>query len=152
MFNELYVYNQGKKGVFLMLNEVEEFLKGDLPDDHWYDDALFLCEDLLKKFSDMEWETLILKLQQYDVKCQIRLAECLGDIGSRYSVEILLMLVQTENRDLLVSCIDALRGTDISLLSSEEKCSLIKTAKKALINCSEIEKKIISSFLEDLKI
>lgn len=135
-----------------MLYEVEEYLKADLSDDHWYDDALFLCEELMKNFSDMEWETLISRSQQYDVKSQIWLAECLGDIGSRYSVEILLMLVQTENRDLLVACIDALRGADISLLSAEEKCSLIKTAKKALIDCSEIEKKIISSFLENLKI
>ena len=27
-----------------MLNEFEEYIKGNFSDDYWYDDALFLCE------------------------------------------------------------------------------------------------------------
>lgn len=133
-----------------MLNELKKYIKGNFSDDYWYDEALFLCEDFLKHFSDSEWTAIISEIQNYDIQSQLRLAECLTYINNRYSVEILLKLTQTENKSLLITCIDSLRDADFSLLTVEEKHSVLINARKVLINCSEPEKKVINNFLDKI--
>lgn len=134
-----------------MLNEFEEYIKGNFSDDYWYDDALFLCEDFLKHFSDLEWTLLISKMQNYDIQSQVRLAECLADVNNKYSVKILIILTQTENSNLLITCIDSLRDANFSLLTVEEKHNISINAKKVLISCSEMEKKVIRNFLNKIQ-
>ena len=110
-----------------MLNEFEEYIKGNF------------------------WTLLISKMQNYDIQSQVRLAECLADVNNKYSVKILIILTQTENSNLLITCIDSLRDANFSLLTVEEKHNVSINAKKVLISCSEMEKKVIRNFLNKIQ-
>lgn len=39
-----------------MLKELNKYLKGNMSDDYWYDDAIFICEYIINNFSDDDWE------------------------------------------------------------------------------------------------
>lgn len=33
-----------------MLSELDEYLKSDMLEDYWYDNLLFICEDIIQEF------------------------------------------------------------------------------------------------------
>ena len=38
-----------------MLTELDEYLNSNISDDYWYDEALFICEDIIREFTDDDW-------------------------------------------------------------------------------------------------
>lgn len=131
-----------------MLEELNVYLKGNTPDDYWYDSALFIYEEILMELSGNNWERLIETLPQEDVKWKIKLAECLGELGNSHEITCLLELIKTDNNDLLVACIDSLRSIDLSNLNSSEKGVLVDKANYLIKNNSSVPvKKVLEDFL-----
>lgn len=131
-----------------MLKELSEYLNGDMSDDYWYDDALFICEDILKEFSDKEWNELLSVIPNETVTWRIRLAECLGDIHSPFELQCIMKMINSENNDLLVACVDSLRDMDISLLKETDKIEIMNQVKSLMEESSPPIKKVFEIFLK----
>lgn len=55
-------------------------------------------------------------LPKENMRWNIRLTECLVDINNQYFIECIVKMLSTDNNDVFISCIDALRNIDIGLL------------------------------------
>lgn len=99
-----------------MLSELNEYFNGDMSDDYWYDDALFLCEDILKEFSDDAWNELLKAIPNESIKWKIRLAECLGDIKEPYDLQCIMEMINKDNNDLFVAWNDSLKDIGVASL------------------------------------
>ncbi len=129
-----------------MIEKIEVLINDNTSEDYWYDVAIFSCQEIIKNFSDLEWNELSEKLGSYSEKSKIRVAECLADIDSDKSIPILLKLSNTESHDLFITCIDLLRDMDMSSVSTDKKLSLLQKVKSLSSNASELEKTIIRAF------
>ena len=117
-------------------------------DDYWYDSALFVCEDILKGFSDDEWEKLLEAIPNESVEWKKRLVECLGGLESPYELECIIRILDNANDDLLVACIDSLRSIDISTLQGGVKKNIAEQVKSLnKRNNSLPVKRVLEDFL-----
>jgi hypothetical protein len=131
-----------------MLDNLNEYLKNEMSDDYWYDSALFVCEDILKGFSDDEWKELLKTIPSESVEWKKRLVKCLGSLNSPHEIDCIIMMLSTENEDLFIACIDSLRNIDISPLQDDVKKSIVKRVEDLIReNSSPPVKKILKDFL-----
>ncbi|MGX5726975.1 hypothetical protein ACWKWZ_18215 [Metapseudomonas otitidis] len=121
------------------------------PGDYWYDCAVLEASDILRNFEESDWVLLLDELERKDIFWKKRLVECLGDLNVEYEIEVILSVINTDDEDLLVSCVDSLRFLDLSRLdvSSKEKLSL--KARLLLGKASPPVQLILESFFEKLK-
>lgn len=131
-----------------MLNELDEYLKSDMLEDYWYDDALFICEDIIREFSDAEWNELKDIIPKEDMRWNVRLVECLGDINNQYTLECIIKMVNTNNDDLFIVCVDVLRDMDISLLHLDDVKKIVNKAKLLSEKSTLPVKKVLEVFIE----
>ncbi|WP_434777415.1 hypothetical protein [Neisseria sp. Ec49-e6-T10] len=134
LFNELNIYLQGK----------------NINDDYWYDNALFVCQDILEEFSIDEWEKLIDDIPKENDIWKKRLVECLGSFHNSYELRVILKIINTENKDLFVACIDSLRCLDLLKLEDIQKKSILKNIEELLISSTDPVKKILEEFLKKI--
>lgn len=139
------------KRVIYMLKDFEALIYDDSTDDYWYDEALFVCQEMLESFSGEEWEQLSEKIGGYSEKAQMRCVECLSDIDNGNSLSIILRLSNTKSRELFVTCVDSLRCMDISSLPQSEKERLAQRVKECSADASSPEKAVFNAFITDLK-
>lgn len=79
------------------MGELNEYLISDMLDDYWYDDALFVCEDIINEFTDEEWRKTQSEIPSADDRWNMRLVECMGDINDLRSIECIMKLTNTDN-------------------------------------------------------
>jgi len=104
-----------------MIKELNLYLDGEMSDDYWYDEAISICEDILKQFSKAEWNELLELIPSNDNVWNLRLVECLGNINQPYDFSCILKMINTDNYDVFTVCIDSLREVDLSLIPQNEK-------------------------------
>lgn len=133
----------------VLLDELNVYLQGDnVSDDYWYDNALFVCQDILEEFSDEDWINLIAMIPNETNRWKKRLVECLGGADTSHELRIILDIIDTRDDDLFVACIDSLRGMDLSGVDSSVKPSLKKKIENMLADASLPVKKVLENFLE----
>ena len=134
-----------------MLNELNVYLRSEedeMLEDYWYDSALFVCEDILKKFSDEEWKELLKEISSESVGWKKRLVECLGELKSPYELECIMKIITTDDKDLFVACIDSLRSIDTSALQDGDKKNIVKQVKELLEENNSLPvEKVLEDFL-----
>lgn len=131
-----------------MLNELDEYLKSDMLDDYWYDDAMLICENIIRGFSKGEWNELMQMIPKEDMQWNIRLVECLGDINNQYSIDCIAIMLSTDNDDLFVYCVDYLRDMDVSLLHIDDVKKIMCKAKQMLEKSALPTQKVLGTFIE----
>lgn len=77
--------------------------------------------------------------------------ECLGDLSVEYEFEVILCIVRTDDEDLLVSCIDALRLLDLSRVNGRGKEELFLKVKSLLDEASPPVQMVLEDFIEKLQ-
>ena len=96
-----------------MFDEFDKYIKDfeaeDFAGDYWYDEGVLIAVDLLKKFDDSDWNLLKQTLPERSNGWKCRLAYCLGEPDDPRHFEILLALVDTDDTELFVTAVDALR-------------------------------------------
>ena len=131
-----------------ILNELDKYLKSDMLEDYWYDSTLFICEDIIQKFSSTEWDKLENMIPKEDICWNIRLAECLGDINNQYAIECILKMLNTGNDNVFIACIDALRDMDMLFLG-KDKVKQFKEKAEILLQESTLPvQKILEVFIK----
>lgn len=131
-----------------MLNEINEYLSGDMSEDYWYDDALFICEDILKGFSESEWEELLKVIPNENIRWKVRLAECMGNVGSLYEIQCILKMIDTDDEGLFVACVDTLRSMDMSSIDVTAKDEIQAQIKSQMETSSPPVVKVFQEFLK----
>lgn len=131
-----------------MLDEINEYLSEDMSEDYWYDDALFICEDILKGFSEAEWKELLKIISNQNIRWKIRLAECMGNIGSSYEIQCILKMIDTDNEDLFVACVDTLRSMDMSMMDRANKNEIQSKIRSRIEISSPPVVKVFEEFLK----
>ncbi|HAZ91533.1 MAG TPA: hypothetical protein DCX21_06125 [Eubacterium sp.] len=133
-----------------MIDKIERLIDDNTSEDYWYDVSVFTCQELINSFSDIEWQQLSEKVNSYSDEKKIRIVECLANIGNKNSFSIILKLSNTENHDLFMACIDALRDMDLTDLSCDEKNDLLQKVKCYSNNASDFEKTILRAFCSSI--
>lgn len=134
-----------------MIKELNLYLDGEMSDDYWYDEAISICEDILKQFSKAEWNELLELIPSNDNVWNLRLVECLGNINQPYDLSCILKMINTDNYDVFTVCIDSLREVDLSLIPQNEK-ELIRDRIMHKIEVSSLPvQKMYESFLKKLQ-
>ncbi|EOL8988786.1 hypothetical protein ACM92P_003339 [Cronobacter dublinensis] len=90
------------------------------PGDYWYDYAIVEATEILNQFNESDWTSLVDSLDNKSIFWKMRLVECLGDLNNTYELTIILALIEINDNELIVSCIDALRTINIDSLSENE--------------------------------
>ncbi|MFV0548467.1 MAG: hypothetical protein ACK5M5_07095 [Limnobaculum xujianqingii] len=117
-------------------------------EDYWYDCGILEAAELLNKFDENDWEMLIEQLKHKSILWQKRLVECLGDLHSPYELNVILELINTEDEDLFVTCIDSLRCLDLSKLNQDTKKQLLTSADLLIEKAMLPVKKVLEEFIK----
>lgn len=117
-------------------------------EDYWYDCAIADSIEMLNNFSDDDWQLLIRELENKSVLWQKRLVECLGGFHNSYELKIILELINTENEDLFIACIDTLRSLNLSNLSLEAKEQLLTKVKLLMMKSKPPVKNVLDEFIK----
>ncbi|MDP4177886.1 MAG: hypothetical protein Q8900_06025 [Bacillota bacterium] len=78
-------------------------------DDYWYDVGVNDAADLLKKFSEDDWELLENNIMDKLIKWQKRVVYCFEGENNAREINIILSLIETMDKELFEICIDSLR-------------------------------------------
>lgn len=107
-----------------------EFSKEDSSDDYWYDVGVIYASQLISDFNDDDWYKLIEHIDEKDDMWKKRLVYCLGDGERTADVDVILKLMDTEDDELFVMCIDALK--EMITENNKDKILSCKNINKAL--------------------
>lgn len=78
--------------------------------DYWYDVGCIITSDMLAKFSQKDWEDLSSHVLMKPLEWQRKLAYCLDSSCNEHELNILLSLLDTDDEELFVICVDTLRS------------------------------------------
>lgn len=109
---------------------ITEFAMEDFPIDYWFDEGASIAEDMIQKFDCRDWEALREELPKKTIGWKRRLSYCLHDSTDIRGLEVLLILINTDDEELFETSVDSLRCFENSI------------GKEIIYNNSEIKKKI----------
>lgn len=108
---------------------ITEFSKEDSSDDYWYDVGVIYAGKLVDNFSERDWLELMQHIDEKDNIWKKNFVYCLEG-KKREEVEVILKIIDTEDEELFVTCIDALK----EMITDDNKNKILghKNIKKAL--------------------
>lgn len=93
--------------------QFDEFIilmsEANASEDYWYDVGVDEAMYLLERFSDEDWEWLQKNITNKSVLWQKRVVYCFEEENDVREINIILSLVETEDKELFEICIDTLR-------------------------------------------
>ncbi|MEQ4923753.1 hypothetical protein [Proteus hauseri] len=130
---------------------ITDFSNDNEPGDYWYDCAVVESAKILSKFNEPDWVCLFNELAHKSIFWKTRLVECLGDLKNSHELNIILALIDTDNYDLFISCVDSLRSMDICDLSEDDLGKINDKIYHLKQNASLPVKSILESFSHKFK-
>lgn len=128
---------------------INEFEMKDYAVDYWYDEGAFIAQDIIQKFEYEDWDILVKELPQKTVAWKRRLAYCLHNPNDLKQLEVLLILIDTDDNELFEISVDSLRefkkDQDILLLNAQ----IIQKIQELMPKVGEPIKRIFKKFLEE---
>ncbi|MCW4358143.1 hypothetical protein K3L72_10145 [Bacillus altitudinis] len=103
-----------------MYIELDKLLSADTTVDSWYDEGYILVSEILSYFSLNDWEELSNQVRNKPIEWQRKIAYCLDNECNEYELNILIDLLNINDKELFEICIDTLRSFPI-----EERKKLI---------------------------
>lgn len=130
---------------------ISEFAKEEI-NDFWYDDSLFIAQNILDKFTNKDWDILEKEIDNKDIFYKYRLAELLGN-NDINEFNILLKLISTDDDNLFEMVIDALRFFKNEEFKKilQSNIELYEKVKSLYSSADIITKKIFKEFLYLIK-
>lgn len=121
----------------------------EFSDDYWYDDAKFYACELVKQLTTDDWNALKSSWRNRSKQWPERCAEILdwGDV--RYSVPLLLEMMQVEDNELTLTAADSLRSIGVGQLDLSFGEDVLERLQAVAQN-GNIAKSIISELLKQL--
>ncbi|WP_233449026.1 hypothetical protein [Listeria cossartiae] len=94
-----------------MYKKANEVLTDNSSDNYFFDDEFIYVRELLNKFTEDDWKSLIQELKSKDDKYKIRLAYCIDEDAAMNGFNLLLDLIN-ENDEVVEYALDSLRSFD----------------------------------------
>lgn len=129
---------------------LSDFSHESEPGDYWYDCAILEATTILESFSDSDWMLLLNKLEGKSVFWKKRLVECLGDLNNQHEISVIFSVLDTDDEDLIIAGVDALRLLNLSTLDEQRKENLSLKAGFLLKKTSGPARKILEDFRSKL--
>lgn len=133
------------------MDELLEYLNGEISTDYWYDEALSICVEILDSFSDKEWNQIISRIPTENNIFCVRLAECLQEVAGEKALDCYSKLLQDKHDDVIITCIDSMRGRKDVKYHRSLIMDAIKKAQIVYPNASAIEKIVLDDFMKMYK-
>lgn len=130
---------------------ITDFSNDNEPGDYWYDCAVVESTKILSKFNEPDWVCLFNELAHKSIFWKTRLVECLGNLKNSHELNIILSLIDTDNYDLFISCVDSLRSIDIRGLSEDDLGKINDKIYHLEPNASLPVKSILENFSRKFK-
>ena len=136
-----------------MFTEIDDYLSGYFSDDYWYDEGFSIAQEMLLKFSPRDWEELSNVVFNKPIEWQRKLAYCLHNESSMDELNVLLIMISTDDEELFELCIDALR----CFTSTESKKLILKNPSilqriyELIPNSGDATKRVFKAFLEKMQ-
>jgi len=124
--------------------------------DYWYEYDADIIDRILKDFTDADWLKLLQNIKLKSDDWKRKLAYCLTDNENenKYELEILLGFINTDDDELFLLTIDALRdrfNTDESkAFIMKENPDIIEKVKNKILNAGIVTKKILEVFVSQM--
>lgn len=99
--------------VLNVFKELDNLLSADTTVDSWYDDGCLIASEILSDFSLNDWEELSNQVLNKPIEWQRKIAYCLDNECNEYELNILIDLLNTNDKELFEICIDTLRSFPI---------------------------------------
>lgn len=131
---------------------IKDFVDKNASEDFWYDCAILDGIEMLKQFTEKDWQLLLENLHSKSILWKQRLIECLGDINNLYEVKVISEVISTEDHDLFISCVDSLRSLNLSELNIVIKEELLAKLNLIVITASRPEKGVIKDLIQKLSV
>ena len=135
-----------------MFDEFDKYIKDfeaeDFVGDYWYDEGVLIAEDMLQKFDASDWDLLKQVLPERSNGWKCRLAYCLGEPDDPRHLETLLALADSDDTELFVTAVDALRcfkDNHAAILSNDQ---LKRKIENLMPEAGIATKKILQDFLQ----
>ncbi len=93
-----------------MYKDLDNLLSAETSVDSWYDDGCMIASEILSEFSTEDWQELARNVLTKPLEWQKKLAYCLDSNCTNYELQILLSLLNIQDEELFVICIDTLRS------------------------------------------
>ena len=135
-----------------MFEKVVGVLSENSLDDYFYDDEFIYVQELLRDFSDNDWEKLFQSVKSKGDKYKIRLVYCIDDDFGMNRLKLLFSLLD-ENDEVVEYVIDSLRSFKTpeykELINSNNQ--IIEKAESLLNNAIPPVKRVLEAFIEENK-
>jgi len=138
--------------MFTELNKyIKEFEKEDFAMDYWYDEGATIAENMMKKFQDKDWESMLHELPKTTIGWKRRLAYCLHDANNLKELEILLELIDTDDPELFEVSVDSLRSYKHSPDVIKNNPQIVEKIELLMPNVGVATQQVFMRFLGDLR-
>lgn len=135
-----------------MFEKVVGVLSENSSDDYFYDDEFIYVQELLRDFSDNDWEKLFQSVKSKGDKYKIRLVYCIDDDFGMNGLKLLFSLLD-ENDEVVEYVIDSLRSFKTpeykELINLNNQ--IIEKAESLLKNAIPPVKRVLEAFIEENK-
>ncbi len=131
--------------------ELDAYLSKEFSEDYWADDAsLYACE-LVKQLTTDDWNALKSSWRYRSKHWQERCAEIINWADVRYSVPLLLEMVQVDDDELTLTAADSLRSIGVGELDLSVGENVLERLQAVAQN-GKIAKRIINELLKQLNV
>ncbi|MDQ0227317.1 hypothetical protein [Metabacillus niabensis] len=136
-----------------MYKDLDNLLSAETSVDSWYDDGCMIASEILSEFSTEDWQELARKVLTKPLEWQKKLAYCLDSNCTNYELQILLSLLNIQDEELFVICIDTLRSytTPESIKIIAENHIILKRVNELIPKSGVAVKKILEDFLVNIQ-
>ncbi|MFS0881809.1 hypothetical protein [Metabacillus niabensis] len=136
-----------------MYKDLDNLLSAETSVDSWYDDGCMIASEILSEFSTEDWQELARNVLTKPLEWQKKLAYCLDSNCTNYELQILLSLLNIQDEELFVICIDTLRSytTPESIKIIVENHIILKRVNELIPKSGVAVKKILEDFLVNLQ-
>lgn len=135
--------------------ELDELLTHEVTDDAWYDDGVFIAQEIIENFSANDWKELLKCFMSKNISWKKKLVYSFCDNNNLNEVYIIVQLLLNSNDDELFEiCIDSLRNFDKKVLIStfNEYPYLLQDIKIKILKIKSPFEKIYIDFLKKFSI
>lgn len=116
---------------------ISAFAMEDYSVDYWYDEGAGIAENMLDKFDNNDWKTLLRSMPERTVEWKKRLAYCMNNGSDLNQLTVLLKLADTDNDELFEIVVDSLR-----VFTGEECLNLIQNDSQIIYKIKELYPKV----------
>lgn len=126
---------------------IKEFETEDFAVDYWYDEGVLIAGNMLQNFDNNDWESLIQELPKRTIGWKRRLAYCLHDSNDLKQLETLLVLIDTDDTELLEISVDSLRSFKDNQVMIQSHNLILQKMEALMPRAGIATKKIFQEFM-----